>query len=125
VGDRVRFESGDFAKDDLGLGWDVVLLFNVIRVMPEEGAVTLLRKIAASMSEGALLVVMDQLTARPGSRFIRANQRLIDLELFAFSPGEVYRSDQVSAWIEAVGFGRPRFVPLRRSNGQGLLIARR
>lgn len=120
---RVHFRAGDIVEDDLGDGWDVALLFNVVRGWPEDKAREVFAKVHASLAAGGRLVIMDQLVEKLSSDFTRANARLIDLELFNTSPGDVYRAETLCAWLDAAGFIRTQVTSLRRSNGQGLIVA--
>jgi len=122
---RVAFRHGDFSKDDLGTEWDVILLFAVARTMSAESLKVLLRRIRESLAAGGRLVLMDQLDEKPGSPFKRANARVIHLELFHSSPGDVHSSSDLRRWILAEGFRSARYVPLRRSGGQGVIVAER
>lgn len=125
VQERVSFQAGDFLQDDIGQGWDVVLLFNTIRSLSEDDARWLLRRLAEATTDDGMVVIMDQLVDHPRSRFARANARLIDLELMNTSQGDIYRADQVSAWLPEAGFPRLQYVALRRASGQGLIVARK
>ena len=103
----------------------MVLLFNVVRAYPAEELQKVLRRVADATARGGIVVVMDQLVERLGSPFLRANARLVELELFNSSPGEVHRDREVRDWLEAAGFVSARLVPLRRSGGQAMVVARR
>lgn len=125
MGGRVAFREGDIHRDDLGTGWDVVLLFNVARISPEAELRPLLARIAAALAEGGRLIVLDQLADRLSTRFRQANARMIDLEIFNSTPGDIHPLPSLSRWIAEAGMAEPRHIPLRRSGGQGLLVARK
>lgn len=122
---RVSFAAADFTTGELGEGWDVVLLFHVARGLPEEPLRELLGRIARALSPGGALVVLDQIAPPARSAFARANARLIELELFSSSPGDVHRAEALSRWIVGAGLSDPEQVRLRRAGGQALLLARR
>jgi len=125
MADRVTFRAGDIVEDDLGDGWDVALLFNVVRGWTGDTARAVFARVHASLAAGGQLVIMDQLVEKLSSDFTRANARLIDLELFNTSPGDVYRAETLCEWLDAAGFAGTDVKTLRRSNGQGLIIARK
>lgn len=120
---RVEYRSGDALTDDLGQGWDVALLFNVARALPREPLAALLRRIAGALTDGGRLVILDQLEERPSTPLRRANARLIELELFAASPGDLHRAEDLTLWIAEAGFAPPRRIALKRAGGQQLLVA--
>jgi hypothetical protein len=122
---RVTFQEGSFHEVDVGGGWDVVLLFAVARTLSVEPLRALLGKIAAALTPDGRLVVMDQFNERLTSPFMRANAAVINLELLNGSPGDVYSVGEVQRLLEGAGLTSTRFIPLRRSGGQGVIVARR
>jgi hypothetical protein len=122
---RVAFREGNFLEADLGGGWDVVLLFAVARTLAKEPLLALLRKVAAALAPEGQLVVMDQFNEQLKSPFMRANAAVINLELLNGSPGDVYSTGEVQAFLEEAGLSSTRFFALRRSGGQGVIVARR
>lgn len=123
LGERVRFRVGDMTEDPLPGPGDVVLLFNVLRVLPAEGVQRLLARVRQVLSPEGTLVVLDQLVPNPSSRLSRANTKLLNLELSSFAPGAVHTGQQVCAWAGDAGFTRCRSFALRRAAGQGVVIA--
>ncbi len=123
LGEHVTFQPGDFLRDPVGEGWDVVLLFAVARTLAAAPVKALLARICAATAPGGTLVLMDQLAERLPSPFMRANAKLISLELLNSSPGELHTKDQLQAWALEAGFASVRYFDLRRSGGQGVIVA--
>lgn len=118
---RVRFQPGDFLTDDPGTDYDVVLLFNVIRIFSPSELASLLSRAQGWLRPGGRLVVMDHLHEWMPSRLLRANARIIELELINSVDGEIHRSKDVARRLKAAGYRKVRQHRLNRSPGLGLV----
>ncbi len=123
--DRVRFEAGDFLTDDYGSGYDVALLFSVIRIFPAERVVDLFRQVASALETGGTLVVMDHLTTRSSSPLTEANIRLIHLELLSATEGQIHTEGEVAQMLWDAGFSKIRKVRMRRAPGLAIVSAQK
>jgi hypothetical protein len=121
--DRIVFREGDILKDDLGQGYDVVLLFNVARAFSRTALDEVLRKVAGALSSGGMIVILDQLVRTLPTPFLTANARLIELELFNSTPQGIHDPEEIVQGLRAAGFGRVTQFALRRSGGQGVIVA--
>ncbi len=122
--DRVRFLSGDFMKDDPGSDYDVVLLFNVIRIFPPDQLGELLSLVKGWLRSGGTIVVMDHLNDKLFSRFLTANARMIELELINSTAGKIHRGYDVVRHLRQAGFEDLTEITLIRSPGLGLVIGK-
>ncbi len=123
LSDRISFKAGDFVKDPIGSGYDVILLFNIIRIFRPDGLKALLKKIYAALSKDGMIVIMDHLGHRAGSRFMRANAYLILLEIYNSTVGKTHHRTDVSSWLKETGFSSIRDHSLTRSPGLGVITA--
>jgi 2-polyprenyl-3-methyl-5-hydroxy-6-metoxy-1,4-benzoquinol methylase len=121
--DRVSFTEGDFLSDDLGKGYDVALLFNVIRIYPENEAMALLRKIRASLSANGVLFIADQFCTKTATNFNKANALLILMELYNGCKSHTYSAAEVQSFLLKSGFVKPKEILLRRSPGMSIVTA--
>ena len=122
MGDQVSFQEGDFWEDDLGRGYDVALLFNIIHMYRPARNVTLLRKVAEALNPNARVIIMDQMAMRTSGPTARATAGLLGLDLFMEVSGQTYPPDQVVDWLRKAGFASTRWIPLRRSPGCALVV---
>jgi SAM-dependent methyltransferase len=120
---RVSFRAGDFIKDPIGSDYDVVLMFNIIRIFRPHELKSLLNKIFDSMAPNGMVIIMDHLGHRPGSNFMRANALLLLLELYNSTEGTTHKKNDVACWLGQCGFTRIRDYNLPRSPGLGLITA--
>jgi len=111
---RVRFRAGDFLKDDLGGGHDVVLAFNVIHGLTTANNQKLANKVFKSMNQGGIYVILDQIKeARGKSDLARLIPATMGVMLFNQSGGRTYSLVEVEKWMENAGFRKVEFKKLR------------
>jgi SAM-dependent methyltransferase len=122
---RVSFHTGDLWQDEYPGECDVVLLFNLLRIFPAARSEELVRRAAASLRPGGLVVVVDHQTRPGASRFQRAVAGVIALELFNATPGRMHDPGLVARWLAAAGCSPQATKYLRRSPGSYLLTARK
>lgn len=121
-GPRVTMAPGDYLRDDLGTGYDVVLLFNVLHGHPPAGNRALLERIASALRPGGVVAILEHgRDARAPSDV--AFLRMFSVNLFHGQNGEVYAIDEIASWLTA--FGPPTITRLRKSPTQYLITATR
>ncbi|HEX6970543.1 MAG TPA: methyltransferase [Micromonosporaceae bacterium] len=125
--DRIELRAGDLLTADLGTGYDVVLLFNIVHGYPEAEVTRLLRRVAGALRPGGQVALLEPLAdppARPagvGDAFVRA----FSLNLFHTQGGRAYRLDELSELLRSAGFTEPQEHLLTRSDTDHLVLARR
>ncbi|TYB61510.1 methyltransferase domain-containing protein [Nonomuraea sp. PA05] len=123
---RLTSRAGSFLEDDLGGGYDVVLLFNIVHGLNDEEAGLLLRRVAAALRPGGVVVVGDQFgDSRMPGRASRTLLHLLDLNYLVAVGGRVRGLDEVSVLLRAAGFGRIRHRRPLGSPTTELAIARK
>ncbi|WP_239640447.1 methyltransferase [Halogeometricum pallidum] len=60
VADRISTRAGDYRADDLGDGYDVALLFNVVHAHDSGENTALFERVADSLAPGGRIIVLDQ-----------------------------------------------------------------
>ncbi|GAA2890789.1 methyltransferase [Nonomuraea rubra] len=106
---RLTPRAGSFLEDDLGTGYDVVLLFNIVHGLSDEEAALLLRRLAAALNPGGVLVVGDQFgDSRMPGRASRTLLRLLDLNYLVAVGGRVRGLEEVAGLLRAAGLHRIR-----------------
>lgn len=121
---RITFKSGDFPSDSIGSVYDVILLFNFIRIMNGELLRSHLRKVRDALSPGGTIVIMDHMGYNPGSRFMGANAFLILLEIYNSTIGCFHKASDVSEMLHDTGFSHIRKKDLSRSPGLSIIQAK-
>jgi SAM-dependent methyltransferase len=120
--DRITFVEGDFGHDDLGKGYDVAFLFNIIHgCSPDENA-ELFRRVSTTLNPGGQLVVGDQLVGDVTGSTARAITGLLGLAYYHLIGGQVFSFEQVAAWMGQAGLRDIRRVNLRQTPGHSLVF---
>ncbi|MFI1828216.1 methyltransferase [Streptomyces sp. NPDC020412] len=125
--DRVTARAGDYLTDDLGSGYDLVLLFNVVHGHHPEECRELLRRAAKSLSPTGSIAVLDHDREPPAGLGPAAAGFLgtFDLTLWLGQGGGVHHYADLAAWLGEAGLTETRVVPLAASPLEKLLIAGR
>jgi hypothetical protein len=119
---RVSFREGDFWTDDLGSGYDVALLFNIIHMYLPDKNIELLQKVSGALNMGGVVVIMDQMATQASAPTAKAFAGLIGLDLFVEVNGQTYPPRDVAGWLRQVGLANTREFFLRKSPGIALVV---
>ncbi len=103
--DRVSFIPGDFNVDDLGTGYDMVLLFAIIHMLPPEGCQQLITRCAASLNPGGQLVIREFVVNEDRSGPADAVLFAINM-LVGTDGGDSYTRNEMCGWMEHAGLRR-------------------
>lgn len=125
VGDRVTVQAGDLARDDLGSGYDVALLFQLAHYFDDAGLAAVLAKVRAALAPGGRIVILDQLTTSGPLPAALAFLRTLALQYRISLGGELRSFARTKVALEAAGFADVTHTRLIRSPGNELAIARR
>jgi SAM-dependent methyltransferase len=118
---RLAFRAGDFWKDPLPAGSDAYSLGYILHDWSTEGGTFLLRKVAAALRPGGLLIVGEGLWEddRSGPAWIARS----DLNMLLAARGRERSARDYREWIEPLGFRIERVQPTSR--GKQFIFARR
>ena len=99
---RLEFVSGDFLRDPLPRGYDVVLASDILHGQRPSDAARLVRVLRDALEPGGLLVLRDVLMERErtGPRWAA----LFSLTLLETSGSRCYAEDEVRGWLADAGF---------------------
>ena len=106
---RVRFVAGDYNKDELPVGCDLVLLSAVIHQNSPEQNLNLFQKIFHALELGGSLLirdhVMDTTRTRPAMGALFALNMLVST-----SAGDTYTFDEIKNSLEMAGFEKVKML---------------
>lgn len=124
---RVTAQAGDYLTDDLGSGYDLVLLFNVLHGHRPEECRELFQRAAKSLSPTGSIAILDHDRVPPAGLGPAAAGYLsmFDLTLWQGHAGGVHRYTDLAEWLGEAGLTETRVVPLAASPLEKLLIAGR
>ena len=108
VAERVEVVAGDFTRDHLPGGHDVVLASDVLHGQEAAEAERLVGACFDALEPGGLLVLRDVLMEPDGTA--PAWAALFSLTLLTRSSSRCYREDEVHGWLAHAGFADVREV---------------
>ncbi|MEJ2683522.1 MAG: methyltransferase [Candidatus Sulfobium sp.] len=101
----ITLRAGDFTRDDLGRGYDMVFISQIFHSYGPEACTALLRKCYSSLNPGGKVVVqefyLDETKAGPPQGAIFAINMLVNTP-----DGRTYTPKEISAWMKKTGFGQ-------------------
>jgi SAM-dependent methyltransferase len=102
--DRIAFIGGDYHSTEIGGGYDLVLLANILHQEPAPQAAALVRRAADALGPGGRVAVVDfqiddDQRMHPFGTLFAINMR---------SFGDTYTEPAIRGWMEAAGLGEIR-----------------
>lgn len=109
LGDRVHFHGGDLLRDDIGTGYDAVLLASVLHCLLPEDNARLLGRVRDALSPGGVVIIVEQAAeGRPSDTVLRqAFLQMFSLNLFHLMGGQLYSGETIAGWLTGNGFEPP------------------
>ena len=121
--DRIELLAGDFNRDPLPGGFDLIFLSNIIHGEDEAAVEALLRKCAAALQSGGRIVIKDHiLDADLTSPAVGA---IFSIQMLLFARGRDYSLEEVRMWLQRAGFTDIVHRPLPAPLTSALVIATR
>jgi SAM-dependent methyltransferase len=123
--ERVKVQTGDFQREELGEGYDVLLIFGVLVSETDEGKRALLRKACAALVPGGRLVIREFcLNADDPAKSPEAALFSLHM-LLANSVGDVVSLAEMKTLLAEAGFKRFKKIGLPAWVGSTLYLARK
>jgi len=109
--DRFSYITGDMTRDDIGSGYDFILLSNIIHSMSVEDNRAVVRKCYKALEPGGLFLIKDFLVENDRSGPPFGLMFAINM-LVATPAGDTYTFAEVEAWTREAGFKNGRVIDL-------------
>lgn len=106
---RASAIGGDFARDPLPRGADLVSLVRVLHDHDDDVVMALLRSVRAALRPGGRLLVAEPMSGTPGAE--PAGDAYFGLYLLAMGRGRPRRPDELREMLRASGFVTSRLLP--------------
>ncbi len=121
--DRISTYRGDFFKDELPKGSDVLLLAHVLHDWGPDKDRLILGRCFAALPSGGTLILREAMMNDDKTGPLTA--ALMSLQMLNATEGRNYSWAEYTEWMEQAGFREIRRVELKTTGGSGLLIGRR
>lgn len=119
---RVTAHPGNFFKDSIPQGYDMVSLIRILHDHDDEPAQALLANIRASLAPGARLLIAEPMARIPGAEPM--GEAFFGLYLWAMGSGRPRSPDEIIAMLEKAGFASSRPVATAQPVNASIVIAR-
>lgn len=96
---RLRWIGGDYLETDLGTGYDLVLLANILHQELAPDAAELVRRAAAATGPGGQVAVVDFAIDEAKREHLLGTLFAINMRSF----GDTYSEPELRGWMEAAG----------------------
>lgn len=123
LGQRVRCVGGDFLRDALPRGADLISLVRVVHDHDDDAAAALLRAAYQALPAGGTLLLAEPLAGTPGAGAM--GDAYFGCYLLAMGSGRPRSAQALTALLQAAGFAHVRQVPTRVPLQTSMLVARR
>jgi hypothetical protein len=105
MGQRVSVQEGNFMTEDLGQGYDVALVFNIIHGFLPDQNIALFHKVAHALNPGGLIVVFEQLPDSAPLPLLKTVAHILSASYFHVLGGQIYPYEDIAGWLQSTGFG--------------------
>jgi ubiquinone/menaquinone biosynthesis C-methylase UbiE len=106
--DRVTFQEGNFVTEELGSGYDVALLFNIIHGFLPEANNDLFKKTARALNPGGVIAIVEQLPDSAPLPVMKTVGQILSASFFHLLGGQIYTYDEIVGWLQKAGFKAAR-----------------
>ena len=123
LGERVQVFGGDFSRDALPQGADLITFVRVLHDHDDPRVATMLRAAHAALVPGGRLLVAEPLAGTPGA--LRMGDAYFGMYLWAMGSGRPRTAAELAGMLEHAGFRRVQQRATRIPLQTSLLIAER
>jgi 2-polyprenyl-3-methyl-5-hydroxy-6-metoxy-1,4-benzoquinol methylase len=122
-GERIRYRFGDALETDLGTGYDVVTVHNVLHNLPPGDCARLLERARAALAPGGMLAIHEIERPPPG----RAGTRIagaLGVLFWTLQHTRPYTASELATWLRDAGCRRVKLKRPARAPGTVLALGR-
>jgi demethylspheroidene O-methyltransferase len=121
AGAGIEAFGGDFRRDALPAGADLITLIRVLHDHDDDAALGILRACRAALPPGGVLLLAEPMAGTAGAEPVGA--AYFGFYLLAMGSGRARAPGEIEGLIRAAGFGRVRHVPTSQPMLTSLLTA--
>ncbi len=121
-GERVEVHGGDFTRDAIPRGADVISLVRVVHDHDDARVANLLRAAREALPKGGAIVIGEPMAGTPGAEPM--GDAYFGFYLLAMGRGRPRTADELAAMLERAGFAKARLLPSRIPLQARVMVAR-
>lgn len=122
LGDRLDVTGGDYLADDLGSGYDIALVCNVIHAHDGGEVRRLLERVAAALDPGGRIVIVDQLEGTARMPVGKAALGFVGLTYLTTLGATTHTAESVADWLRVTGFEGVTQTAIRQAGPGNTLV---
>lgn len=111
---RIKFLPGDFTNDDIGTGYDLILISQIFHAYDEKSCIAMLKKCCKALNPGGRVVVqefpLDETRTSPLPGALFAINMLVHT-----TGGNTYTPKEMSGWMKKAGFNNIKITQLEET----------
>ncbi|GAB4579805.1 MAG: methyltransferase [Anaerolineales bacterium] len=119
---RITYQEGSFLTNELGTGFDTLLLFNITHGFDGAQNAELFRKAKRALNPRGRVVILEQLDEKLPSQAYNTIGKLLSLNYFHLLNGRVYTYQEIAGWLQEAGFTKVQRLNLMKVPGNVLII---
>jgi ubiquinone/menaquinone biosynthesis C-methylase UbiE len=100
---RIKLLPGDFTSDDMGNGYDLILVSQILHAYDEKSSVAMLKKCYQSLNRGGRAVIQEFLLDETRTSPLQGALFAINM-LINTTGGRTYTPGEMSGWLKKAGF---------------------
>jgi demethylspheroidene O-methyltransferase len=120
---RIAVSGGDFRRDALPTGCDIISLVRIVHDHDDDVVRPLLRAAHDALPPGGTLLIAEPMAGEPGAGAV--GEAYFNIYLLAMGQGRARRPDELAALLRDAGFVDPRQRATRQPLITGVMTARR
>lgn len=121
LGERASVHGGDFTRDALPTGADVVSLVRVVHDHDDAHVLGLLRRVHAALPHGGAVLIAEPMAGTPGAQAM--GDAYFGFYLLAMGRGQPRTPQRLAQLLAEAGFGPARLLPTRQPLQTQVLLA--
>jgi cyclopropane fatty-acyl-phospholipid synthase-like methyltransferase len=107
LGRKITLLPGDFTSDDMGCGYDLIIISQIFHAYDEASCISMLRKCHRALNPGGRVVVQE--FTLDESRTSPSQGALFAINMLVNTPGgRTYTPKEMSGWMKKAGFMKMR-----------------
>jgi ubiquinone/menaquinone biosynthesis C-methylase UbiE len=107
----LKYMAGDFTKDSIGKGYDLILISQIFHAYSERVNLKLLRKCKRALNPGGRVAVQEFQSSGDKTRPVHSSLFGLNM-LVGTSEGRLYSSLEIKSWLKRAGFKSLKSVSL-------------
>ena len=102
LADRVNTQAGDFHKDEIGKGYDLILMANILHMYDNEFGKALVKKVADALEPGGRIIINGFCTDEDETSPLQDTLFSLNMGLLTDS-GKAHPMPEMITWLEQAG----------------------